>query len=293
MRRDSAGKQWEEVNRKRQEAENQELEAQRAAANQAVRAQVGGFPSLTSLNAALLAGRPRYLQEDVPGLEVQADPPPQYRKQAPLTPPASDSEAPEVDSNEKMRHLQKDVIEKESKIKRLESEVEVEKDKRRRLQAERHEAVDAQRRAEDELRKSKRKVANLDQLLDGSIQRQKELESELDLCREESRELKRQLHEERCSYESEIRAQETWERQVRQQFEDNALENEAGRDRRPDRDVEAVLEGDAQSKKSPRRAICASQGQTDRFSIDARSRSRRAYISIPKGANKWTFLVWS
>ncbi len=249
MRRHSAGKQWEEHHRKRQEAENQEFEAQRVAANQAVRAQVGGLPSLKPPNAALLAGRPRCFQElrssfnrcqeDVPGLEVQEDPPPQYRKQAPLTPPASDSEAPEVDSNEKMRHLRTDVIEKESKIKRLESEVEVEKDKRRRLQAERHEAVDAQRRAEDELRKSKRKVANLDQLLDWSIQKQKELESELDLCREESRELKRQLHEERCSYESEIRAQERWERQVRQQYEDrsNALEDETRRDRRPDRDV--------------------------------------------------------
>ena len=277
MRRYSAGKQWEELNRKRQEAENQEHEAQRAAANQAVRAQVGGLPSLTSLNATLPAGRPRYFQdlrsrfiryqEDVPELEVHEDPPPQYRKQAPLTPPASDSEAPEVDSNEKMRHLRKDVIEKESKIKRLESEVDLEKDKRRRLQAERHEAVDAQRRAEDELRKLKRTVANLDQLLDGSIKRQKELEGELDSCREESRELKRQLHEERCSYESEIRAHETWESQIRQQLEDksNALENETARNRRPNRDVESGLEGDAQSKKSLQRATCAFQGQTDRF----------------------------
>lgn len=269
MRRYSAGKQWEDLNRRRQEAENQELEAQRAAANQAVRAQVGGLPSLASLNATLPVGRPRYSQDlrsrflrsqdDVPELEAQEDPPPQYRQQAPLTPPTSDGEVAEMDSNEHIRHLQRDFVQKENKIKELESKVQVEKDKRRRLQAERHEAADAQRRAEDELRKLKRQVENLDQLLDGSIKKQKELESDLDLCRQESRDLKRQLHEERCSYESDIRVRETWERQLRQQLEDktNALENEIGRDRRADWDEESVPEGDVQSKKSPQRRIRA------------------------------------
>ncbi|KAL9072935.1 MAG: hypothetical protein Q9161_003306 [Pseudevernia consocians] len=265
MRGYSAGKQWEDLNRKRQEAENQELEAQRAAASQAVRAQVGGLPSLASLNATLPVRTPRYFQDlrsrflrsqdEVPELEVQEDPPPQYRQQAPLTPPTSDVEIAEMDSNEHIRHLQRDFEQKESKIKRLESKVEVEKDKRRRLQAERHEAVDAQRRAEDELRKLKRQVENLDQLLDGSIKRQKELESELDLCRQESRDLKRQLHDERCSYESDIRARETWERQTAQQVEDksNALENGIRKDRRADREEESALEGDVRSKKSPQR----------------------------------------
>ncbi|KAL9136160.1 MAG: hypothetical protein Q9175_002638 [Cornicularia normoerica] len=267
----SAGKQWEDLNRKRQEAEDQELEAQKAAANEAVRAHVAG-------------SRARFYrrQDDCFELEAQDDPPLQYREQAPLTPPDSDSEYPEVDSDENIRHLQKEVIQKESEIKRLESEVEVEKDKRRRLQAERHKAVDAQRRAEDEVCKLKRKVANLDQLLDGSIKRQKELESELDVSRQEARELKRQLHEERCDYESHIRVQETRERQIRQQLEDSnsVLETCIGRGRRLDQDVQSTLEREVQHVPTrPRR--------------QHKGTARKAYISVPKPGNRRALWVLS
>lgn len=312
MRKYSAGKQWEDLNRKRQEAENEELEARRTAANQAVRAQVAGLPSLTSWNATLSVGRPQYYQDrgsrfyrsqkDATELEAQDDPPPQYQQQASLTPPASDGDAPEVDNNEQIRYLQREVVQKESRIKRLESEVEVEKGKRRRLQAERHEAVDAQRRAEAELCLLRSQVANLDQLLDGSIKRQKELESELDICRQEARELKWQLHEERCSHESDIRAQETRETQIRHRFEDTnrAPENQIGRGRRPDPDVGSILEDTVQSEDSPQRDFASRQGQSNTFSTDAPSRSRRqdrgtagrAYVSIPKNGNRravWIF----
>lgn len=266
-----------------------------------------------SANATLLFGgltcfqgsRARFYrrQDDCFELEAQDDPPLQYREQAPLTPPDSDSEYPEVDSDENIRHLQKEVIQKESEIKRLESEVEVEKDKRRRLQAERHKAVDAQRRAEDEVCKLKRKVANLDQLLDGSIKRQKELESELDVSRQEARELKRQLHEERCGYESHIRVQETRERQIRQQLEDSnsVLETCIGRGRRLDQDVQSILEREVQRTKSPQRGIAGHQGHTNTSWIDVRTRPRRqhkgtagkAFFSIPKQGNRRAVWVLS
>ncbi|CAF9943771.1 MAG: hypothetical protein ALECFALPRED_001223 [Alectoria fallacina] len=265
MGRYSAGRQWEELNRKRQEAENQELAAQKAAAVQAVRAQVAGLPSLTSFNATLPVDGPQCFQdsrsmvhrrqEDLLELEAFGTPPPQYQQRASFTtPPTFDDEAPEVDSDGQITYLQKEVLQKEGRIRRLESEVEVEKDKRRCLQAERHEAVDAQRRAKTGLCELRKEVANLDQLLDGSIKRQRELEGELDMCRQESRELKTQLHEERCRYESDIRARETTrERQIRQQFEDqnSALENDVGRYRRPDQDVGSIRENEAQRKEAP------------------------------------------
>ncbi|CAD6586910.1 MAG: hypothetical protein ASARMPREDX12_002543 [Alectoria sarmentosa] len=285
MGRYSAGKQWEEHNRKRQEAENQELEAQKAAAVQAMRAQVAGLPSLTSLNATLSVDGPQCFQdsksmfhrrqEGLLELEALGTPPPQYQQRAPLSPPAFDDEAPEVDSDGQIRYLQKEVLQKESRIRRLESEVEVEKDKRRCLQAGRHEAVDAQRRAKNGLCELRKEVANLDQLLDGSIKTQKELESELDMCRQESRELKRDLHEERCRYESDIRARETRERRIRQQYEEqnSALENGAGRYRRHDQDVGSIREDEAQHAPSRSR-------RQDRVTAG------RAYVSIPKHGNK-------
>lgn len=242
----SAGQRWEYHNQKQQAAEYQEREAQRDAANQAVRAQVEGLPSLMSFSHTLPVGRLKYYQdsrsnlqrrhEDVAELEAQAGSPPQYRQQAALTPPASRGDGPEVYSNEQIRHLQEEVLRKENSIRRLESDLEYEKGNRRGLQAERHEAVDAQRRADDEICRLKRKVANLDQLLEESIQRQKKLESDLDLCRQESSELKRQLHEERESYESDIRARERRERQTKPQLEQLEHVNTA-RVRRPDRDV--------------------------------------------------------
>ena len=257
----SAGRRWEELHRRRREAEDQELEAQKVAFYQAMRAQVEGLPSLTSNPARPVSG-PQYSQdsrsrfyrrqEDFSDLEVQGHPPPPYPQRVPLTPQASSGETYKTDSNEHIKYLEKEVIRKEGEIKRLESDVEGEKDKRRHLQAERHEAVDAQRRAEDEIYKFRRKVANLDQLLDGSIKRQKELESELDFCRQESSEMKRQLHEERNSYESSVRAQETRENQIRRQLEDTNRElvNEMSRNRHTDQDVGSIPENEVQSKKS-------------------------------------------
>lgn len=286
MGRYSAGKQWEELNRKRQEAENQELEAQKAAAVQAMRAQFAGLPSWTSPNATLPVDGPQCFQdsrsifhrrqEDLLELEAQGTPPPPYQQQVPLSSPASDDEAPEVDSDGQIRYLQKEVLQKEGKIRRLESEVEVEKDKRRCLQAERHEAVDAQRKAKNGLCELRKEVANLDQLLDGSIKRQKELEGELDMCRQESRELKRELHEERCSYESDIRARETRERRFRQQFEDqnSALENEAGRYRRPDQDVGSIRDDGAQRKEARSEKLLVIGDRLTRFSRCAESFSK-------------------
>lgn len=305
MRRLSIGKQWEDLNEKRQKAANQELAAQRAAANQAVRAQAGGLRSLMSMNAALPVGEPQYFQDsrsrfyrrqdDVPELEAQEDCPPQYREQAPLTPPASDGESPQDDGSELMRHLQEEVVQNEIRLKRLESELESEKGNRRRLQAERHEAVDLQRRAEGEMRKLRKQVANLDQLLDGSIKREKELESELDLCRQESSELKRQLHEERDGHESDIRTRDMRERQLGRQLEyaNRALKDEGGSQRRRDRYGGEILEEKAQSKASPRREGAGQYARINTF-IDAPIRSRRhskgtagrAYVSIPKDGNR-------
>ncbi|CAF9925970.1 hypothetical protein IMSHALPRED_006835 [Imshaugia aleurites] len=258
MRRYSAGKQWEDHNRKRQEAENEEREAQKAAAAQALRAQIEGLPSLSSVGPFPF-GRPRHVQdstsrfyrrqEDTLELDAQGTPPPQYQQhQTPLTPPASDGEAPELDSGEQVIFLQKAVVEKEAEIKRLESDIDVEKHKRRQLQAERHDAVDAQRRAGDEVFRLKRKVANLDQLLDASITREKELENELDICREEIRALKRELHEERCKYECEVRAQEVRDRQRGQRFGDteSRLENEIGGPGHLNQNVGAVVESEVQ-----------------------------------------------
>lgn len=259
MRRSSVGKKWEDLNEKRQKAANQELAAQRAAANQAVRAQAGGLHSLMSMNAALPVGEPQYFQDSrsrfyrrqddvLPELEAQEDCPPQYREQAPLTPPASEGGTPRDDRNDLIRHLQEEVLQNEIKMKRLESELESEKGNKRLLQAERHEAVDLQRKAEGEMRKLRKQVANLDQLLDASIKRQKGLESELDSCRQESSELKRQLHEERDSHESDSRIREISERQLRQQ-----IECEVGSQRRHDRYGDSVPEEEAQSKSSPQR----------------------------------------
>ena len=262
MARLSSGQQWEDFLRRHQEAGNRELEAQRAAAHREMK-EVRGMHSLTSASAALPVGgahqiydtRPLFhrRQEDMPELEVRRTPPPQYRQQSPLTSPASEGEAPNADSSVQIRQLQKKVTHKESKIKRLESEVELEKVKRGRLQAERHEAVDAQRRAEDELEKLKKKVANIDELLNASIKREKDLESELDDARQMIAELKRQLYEERCNYESDIRAKEMRERQIMQRLEDThcALEDEVGRNRRSTRDVGSTLESETQCKNCP------------------------------------------
>ena len=262
MGRYSAGKQWEDLNRKRQEAENQELEAQKAASNQEVRAQYGGLPSITSANATLFVSNlqnfqdssSRFLrrQEYMPELEAQENPPPQYQQHAPsLTPPDSDGDAPEMDSDGRVRYLEKEVIRRESAIKILEHDVGVERDKKLRLQAERHEAVDAQRRAEDEVLRLKRKVANLDQLLEESIKRQKKLESDLDLSRQEVQELKRQLHEETCRYESDIQARERRETQIRQHLDhtQSAPESYVGREGPSAGNVARSLEREAQSKK--------------------------------------------
>lgn len=264
MGRLSAGKQWEDLNRRRQIAENEELEAQRAAAYQEVRAQVAGLPCLTSANATLVVEGTRRLQDpsksrfhriedDMLELEAQETPPPPYTPQAVRAPPDSHGEGFEVDGGEKVGLLQKEVEQKENEVQRLESEVEVERDRRRHLQAERHGAIDAQRRVEDGVQKLKSKVADLDSLLDGSIKRQKELEVELDLSRQEVRELKKQLHEEGCSYESDLRAREMRERQMRQQLKDttSVLESYIERDRRPDENAGSHLERKARGKKRP------------------------------------------
>ena len=261
MGRLSAGKQWEDLNRRRQIAENEELEAQRAAAYQEVRAQVAGLPCLTSANANLLIDGTRRMQdtsksrfhrveEDMLELEAPETSPPPYTPRGIRAPPDVDSAGLEVDSGEKFVLLQKEVEQKECEVQRLESEVEVEMDRRRHLQAERHGAVDAQRRAEDEAYKLKSRVADLDSLLDGSIKRQKELELELDLSRQEVRDLKRQLHEEGCSYESDIRAREKRERQTKQQLKDTTsmLESYIERNGRPEGSAESLPERKARGE---------------------------------------------
>ena len=251
IRRYSAGQQWEKLEQKRREVESQEFEAQRAAAARAVQEQIGGsFPTLKSVSDALPVGGPQQFQgpypsfgrrqrDDVSELEAPWSPPPRYQQQALSTPPASDSETSDVGDHEQITELQKEVAYKESCIKTLECELGVERNKKRRLQAERHEAVDAQRRAEDDFYKLKRQVANLDELLAGSIKREKELESELDAARQEITELKRQLYEEQCSYENEIRAREMRERRIVQQVEDTrcALKGEKQCKKRPESEV--------------------------------------------------------
>lgn len=260
MARLSSGRQWEDFVRKQQEAASQGLEAQRAAAHRDMEAQVRGMPTLSLASAALPDGGPqrvqdtrpdvRKRQEDIPELEAQTTPPPQYRQLAPLFSPAFDSDTPNAGSSVQIRQLQKEVAHRESIIKRYESDVEVEKAKRRRLRAERYEAVDAQRRAEDELGSLKRKVANLDELLNASIEREKGLECELDNARQMIAELKRQLFEEQCRFESDIRAQELRQRQIMQQLENThcALDDEIGRNKRSTRDVGSTLGNETQCK---------------------------------------------
>lgn len=247
IRRSSAGQQWEKLEQKRREVESQEFEAQRAAAARAVQEQIGGsLPTLKSVSDALPVGRPQQFQgpypsfgrrqrDDVSELEAPWSPPPRYQQQALSTPPASDSETSDVGDHEQITELQKEVAYKESCIVTLECELGVERNKKRRLQAERHEAVDGQRRAENDFYKLKRQVGNLDELLAGSIKREKELESELDAARQEITELKRQLYEEQCSYENEIRARGLRERRIVQQVED----------------TRCALKGEKQCKKSP------------------------------------------
>ena len=231
-------------------------------------AQIDGLPTLTSASAALsISGyqptqspntSSRRRQERISELEASWSSPPPYRPQAPLAPPAPDRAAPDPDTNVQIRRLQREVSDKEVQIRRLEQEIEDEKDEKRRLRAERHDAVDAQRRAKDELWRLETRVAKLDELLDASIKREKELESELDAAREEVAKLKRRLHEERSSYESDIRAKDIREKRIEQQLEDSqrTLEEEVERNRIlaasvADRQVQA--EAPRRSRKSDRR----------------------------------------
>ena len=169
-----------------------------------------------------------------------------------------------------IRQLQRDVLDKEIQIRRLETEIEAEKDNKRRLQSERHEAVDAQRRAKDELWRLRIQVANLDELLDASIKREKDLESKLDTARDEITKLKRQLHDEQSGYESEIRAQEMRERRIRQQLEDTnfTLEEEVRRN--------GVLAAGSADRRVQPEAPSRSRGSD-------RSTSGRPFISVPTG----------
>ena len=259
----SSGQQFEDLIRKQEEAENRQFDDQRAAARQKMRAQVAGLPTLTSRRASLPGSGPqifqnpnpnlRRCQEDVAELDTQRTPPPQYRQQAPFTPPGSDGGGSSMDDNIQIRYLLKEVTNMECSIRNLESRLKLERDQKRRLQTERYDAVDAQRRAEDEVHKLKRKVANLDELLRVSTKRERELESELDSARQEITELKRQLHDERCSYESDIMALESRERRTVQQLEDTkwALENQGRRDGRSARDAGSVEESETQCEKSP------------------------------------------
>ena len=283
MARSSLRQHWENITRNIHEEGNRELEAQRATAHQEVKAQIDGLPTLTSASAASPVGRPqpdqspntsfRRRQEGISELEALWSSPPPYRQQTPLTPPAPNSVAPDVDTSVQIRQLQQELTNKEIKIKRLETEVEAEKDNKRRLRAERHEAVDAQRRAKDELRRLRIQVANLDELLDASIKREKDLESELDNARGEITKLKRQLHEEQSSYQSDIRAQEMRDRRIKQQLEDThcTLEEEVRRNRliAPDfADRQIQAEAPSRSRKSDRRT------------------SGRAFVSVPLGGDR-------
>ena len=271
MKRYSAGQHWENLEQKRREAESQEFKAQRAAKTRAVQEQIGGgFQTLKSVSDALPVGGPQQLQVPYPGfggrhgrqrdglseLEAPWSPPPEYQQQAPPTP----GEAPDVGDHKQITQLQKEVTHKENKIKSLEYELEVERNKKRRLQAERHEAVDAQRRAEDEFYKLKRQVANLDELLAGSTKKERELEIELDVARIEITELKRQLHEEQCRFDSDIRARDMRERRIMQQVED----------------THCALKGKKQRKKSPESEVADRNGQADTLAADAPNRARRS-----------------
>ena len=280
--------QWEHVTRNIQEANHRRLEAQRAAAQQEVIAQIDAL-NLTSASAALPVGgsQPnqnphtnfRRRQESISELEALWSSPPPYRQQPPFTPPAFNTAAPDADTSVQIRQLQREVSNKEFEIRRLETEIEAEKDEKRRLRAERHEAVDAQRRAKDELRRLRAQVANLDELLDASIKREKELESELDIAREEIARLKRQLHKEQSNYESDIRAQEMRERRMKQELEDThcILEEEVRRNR----SLAAGL------------ADCQIQAKTPSRSRRADKRtSGKTFISVPTGGNRrgvWIF----
>lgn len=304
MARLSSGQQWEDFLRRQQEAANRDLEAQRAAAHRDMEAQVRGLQTLSSASAALPDRARQRVQdtgpnfrerrEDMPELEAQITPPPQYRQLAPLTPPASDNDTSKANSSAQIRQLQKEVAYKESIIRRFESEVEVEKDKRRRLRAERHEAVDAQRRAEDGFGRLKRKVANLDELLNESIKREKELECELDNARQTIVELKRQLFEEQCRFESDIGAKKLRERQIMQQLEDThcALGDEVGRNERSTRDVGPTSRTETQCKEAPQHGVVERfEDKLTPLSADEPSRSRRSdrstsgrtCISKPRG----------
>ena len=288
MSRYTLTREWEHTIRRRQEAEDQGLEAQRRAAHQAVIAQIDGPKTIGSVNASLPGEWPQQFQDprpsvrrrqaEMPELEDQRTPPLQYRQQTPFPPLASDREALNAHTSEQMRQLQEEVTHKEREIKNLEYEVGVEKDRRLRLQAERHEAVDAQRRANDELGRLKRQVANLDELLNGSIKREKELESELDSARQEISDLKRQLYEDQSTYENDMRAKEKRERQMKQQIEDThcALEDEIRMNRRPAADFT-----DGQ-----RQAVVPSADMPRRARRSDRSTSGRPYICIPKGSSR-------
>ena len=286
----SLPKQWDDLTRKRQKEETQRLEAQRAAALREVIAQIDGLPTLTSASAALPVGgyQPtqipnrsfRRRQEGISELEASWSSPPPYRQQAPLTPPAPNRAAPDPETNAQIRQLQREVTNKETEIRRLEKGVEAERDEKRRLRAERHEAVDAQRRAKDELWRLRTQVANLDELLDASIKREKGLESELDAAKEEVAKLKRQLHEEQSSYECDIRAQELRDRRIKQQLEDTncTLEEELTKSRlraagSADRQVQA--EAPNRSRKSDR------------------STSRRPFVSVPLGGSRSRVYMWT
>ena len=282
MAQSSLRQRWEDTTRNIHEEGSRELEAQRATARKAVKAQIDGLPTLTAASAALPVCVPqpdqspntsfRRRQEGISELEALWSSPPPYRQQTPLTPPVPNVAAPDVDTSVQIRQLQREITNQEIRIRRLETEVEAEKDNKRRLRAERHEAVDAQRRAKDELGRLRIQVANLDELLNASIKHEKELESELDTAREEITKLKRQLHEEQSSYESDIRAQGMRERQMKQQLEDAhyALEEEARRNRllaasSADRQIQA--EAPSRSRKS------------------ARSTSGKTFISRPRDGN--------
>ena len=288
MARYSLTQQWEDIIRRRQEAEDQGLEAQRRAAHRAAIDQIDGPWSLRSVSAGLPGEWPQLFQDprpsvrrrqaEMPELEDQRTPPPQYRQQTPFPPLASDGEALNAHTSAQIKQLQDEVAHKESEIKNLEYEAGVEKDRRLRLQAERHEAVDAQRRANDELGRLKRQVANLDELLDGSIKREKELESELDSARQEISELKRQIYEEQSTNENDMRAKEKRERQMKQQLEDThcALEDEIRMNRHTAAD----------HTDSQRQAVVSSADMPRRARRSDRSTSGRAYISIPKGSGR-------
>lgn len=281
--------QWEHVTRNIQEASHRELEAHRAATHREVIAQIDALPTLTSASAARPVGRSqpnqtphtnfRRRSEGISELEALWSSPPPYRQQPPFTPPASNSAAPDADTSVQIRQLQREVSNKEIGIRRLETEVEAEKDEKRRLQAERHEAVDAQRRAKDELRRLRAQVANLDELLDASIKREKELESELDIAREEIVKLKRQLHKEQSNYESDIRAQEMRERRIKQQLED----------------THCILEEEVRRNRSLAAGLADRQIQAETPSRSRRADKRtsgKTFISVPTGGNRravWMF----